>query len=163
MTEDFVLAAAKDIIEPIGRKSAYTTSRLAILKDGTTKPVLLILAEAKFKDWSEDQFPFWVDGDYTNETSKNVGLATRSAKASNGPRNPFGVPAGTKEYMRLWRSKNKDKVRASQRRYLDKVAGQVSAAKEAIAEFERSPEPEASDDVISRLEEIITSSRKAVR
>jgi hypothetical protein len=123
MTDPTVLATAKSFTEPIGKKSPYKTSRLMVLEDGTTMPVLTFLAKAKFTSWDEDQFPFWIDGNYKNEIPENVGLATSlggRSKKLRRPRSAYGVPAGTKEYMRAWRAAHKDSVKASQKKYTDK-------------------------------------------
>jgi hypothetical protein len=116
--------AAGGFTEPVGRRSSFTSSRLAILADGTTKPVLLILAERQFKPWEPERFPFWIDGDRTNETLPNVGLATRASGLSRTrakrTRNAFGVPAGSREYMKRWRAAHPEQVRASQTRYYEK-------------------------------------------
>jgi hypothetical protein len=119
MTEQFLLDAAREFLEPVGKRSAYTASRLAVMPDGSTEPVLLLLAKQKFGTWAENQFPFWIDGDLRNEVLSNVDLATRPArKESVRPiKNRFGAPAGSREYMQRWREANRESVRASQRRY----------------------------------------------
>lgn len=119
-TAPSLLAQAKEFVEPLTRRSVYRRSRLAILNDGTTMPVLELLAREKFMKWEEDQFPFWVDGDYHHEVPENVGLATRSSNGETRQRSSLGVPAGTKEYMKRWRERNKERVQASQRQYAAK-------------------------------------------
>lgn len=124
-SEDFVLLlAVGGFVEPVGRRASYTSSRLAILSDGTTKPVLLLLAERKYGTWEAERFPFWIDGDRTNEILSNISLATRAAGVSrqkrHRTRNAFGVPAGSREYMRRWRETHPEQVRASQSRYHEK-------------------------------------------
>lgn len=77
--EPLLLSLAVDFLEPIsgiGRLS-FTTSRLAVLADGTTVPVLHLLARQKFGEWSASRFPFWVDGNFRNETLANVDLAAK--------------------------------------------------------------------------------------
>jgi hypothetical protein len=119
-TEPFVLDLVKEFLEPLTRRSAFKMSRLAVLVDGSTIPVLDLLAKKKFGTWEEDQFPFWVDGDRTNETLSNVGLATKASSGAGRTRSALGVPAGTKEYMKLWRERNKEKVKAAQTKYTEK-------------------------------------------
>lgn len=136
-TEQFVLdLAAKGFVDPLTKRSAFKMTRLAVLTDGTTKPVLDILAERRFTTWDEDQFPFWIDGDMTNETLVNVGLATRSSNGTRRVRSSFGVPAGTKEYMKKWRAANKDRVKASQKKYSDKQRDALAAAVEVAEQTE---------------------------
>ena len=79
MTEQFIEEIVKEYLPPLSLRSNFTSSRLAILKDHTTKPVLTLLAEKKFGEWNrDDAFPFWIDGDPTNETLSNVALAQRA-------------------------------------------------------------------------------------
>lgn len=137
-TEQFVLdLAAKGFIEPLSKRSAFKMTRLAVLEDGSTVPVLELLARRRFpQGWAEEQFPFWIDGDRTNETLGNVGLATRASSGSKRTRSAFGVPAGTKEYMKLWRASNRDRVRASQHRYMMKQKESLAAAVEVAAQID---------------------------
>jgi hypothetical protein len=92
--------------------------------------VLVLLAEAKFADtWSEDQYPYWIDGDHVNETLENVALAERvvsrrDARTTSAPR------SGTPEYMREWREKHKPAVRESQARYTSRRRAVLEAAEE---------------------------------
>jgi len=83
-TAEEVTAQAASFLLPLGNVwFAYTSSRVAVLKDGSTKPVLTLLAELRFPDWAASpallrrQAPFWKDGDLTNETLENVDLADR--------------------------------------------------------------------------------------
>ena len=123
-TEGYVLEQAeKGFIEPLtSSRSVWAKSRLAVLADGSTVPVLLLLARKKFPAWDpEVQTPFWKNGDWQTETFDNVDLMTKSVpKKREGRRNEFGVPAGSPEYMKLWRLKNPDKMKAAQKRYLAK-------------------------------------------
>jgi hypothetical protein len=124
VTEPFVEELAKGgFLPPIGHRSPYTTSRLAVLADGTTAPVLQILALRKYEKWPEDRFPFWIDGAYENETLANVALATRASRRGTPRlrrRSAFGAPAGSKEYMRAWRAENRERVRANSKRFAEK-------------------------------------------
>jgi hypothetical protein len=123
LTEKFILELATGgFAEPVGRRSSYTCSRLAILADGTPKPVLLLLAERKFATWDSDRFPFWIDGDRTNEVFSNVGLATRTSTRVGTARGAKrgSARSGTREYMRQWREAHPFQVRAAQLRYNEK-------------------------------------------
>jgi len=78
VTEEFVLELAEGFLEPLSRSHPpHTISRIALLKDGTTRPVLRLLAERKFGPLSRDALPFWIDGDPNNETLANVALAQK--------------------------------------------------------------------------------------
>jgi hypothetical protein len=167
-TEGFLLTECSALLPPVGGrgKSAYTTSRLAVLRNGTTAPVLRLLAERKFSSWDEaERFPYWADGDHTNELLSNVELATRMGAGSpRSKKGRLGAPAGSREYMRLWQKANKDKVAAAQRRYRAKrdallatlqakpehasLAAELTNALEASTTEERSI-------VLTRLEEAV--------
>jgi hypothetical protein len=105
-TEPFLLEQAVDFLEPLNARSPFTASRLAILKDGSTFPVLRLLAERKFGSWPEGSFPFWIDGDSSNETLENVALAPRLRTE----RRRLGLPGGP-DYRKRWRAANRERVR----------------------------------------------------
>lgn len=110
-----------------------------------------MLARRKFPTgWDQEQFPFWLDGDRQNEMLGNVGLATRAA-ASPRQRSAFGVPAGTKEYMRLWRAAHRDQVRASQQRFAQRRRAVLQAAREAIEAQTPADAELHSDPVLEKL------------
>jgi hypothetical protein len=112
------LLARYTLLPPVSKRKPYTTSRLAILDDGTTMPVLRILAREKFGEWDErEKFPFWIDKDWTHETLDNVELCAHSESDGQRPISSYGVPAGTQEYSRRWRAANTEKVKTSQRNY----------------------------------------------
>lgn len=50
-------------------KTPYTDSRLAVLSDGTTIPVLVLLAQQRYGSIPKGQFPFWLDKDPTDRKS----------------------------------------------------------------------------------------------
>jgi hypothetical protein len=158
-TEDFIVELATEFLEPVGRRSPYTASRLAVLQDGSTMPVLQLLAERKFGKWEEEYFPFWVDGNRRNETLGNVDLATRAsrvAKRARRARNSFGVPAGTKEYMKKWRAANKDKVRTAQSQYATRRRSALHSASDALeAVGDPLVEPEV-PSALSKLEAAVS-------
>jgi len=106
-TEQFILELAVEFLEPLSRvRSPYTLSRLVVFEDRTTYPVLQLLAKRKFGSWSEDLFPFWIDGDYSNETLENVSLAQKERQ----PRRKLNLPGGPL-YRKAWRSANKERIR----------------------------------------------------
>jgi len=133
-TEDFVLELCIAILEPVGKRSPLTTSRLAVLKDGTTAPVLALLCERKFgAKLPEGKHPFWMDGNYRNELLSNVDLATAPTLKRERPTpNRFGVPSGSREYMRRWREENRENVRAAQKRYAQRKRDVLKAVAAAV-------------------------------
>jgi hypothetical protein len=141
-TEQFL--ESYELLPPVSKRRAYTMSRLAVLKDGTTMPVLRILAREKFEEWDEKEvFPFWVDRDWTNETLENVGLCPVLDKDAKRLASSYGVPAGTKEYSKRWRAANVEKVKASQKAYRLRRADEyrrlrLLASGEPLAEGETS-------------------------
>jgi hypothetical protein len=147
MTEPFLLEQAREFLEPLTARSDFKKSRIAVMHDGTTAPVLDVLARRKYATgWEEDQFPFWVDGNYRNEMLANVGLATKASNGDARRRSAFGVPAGTKEYMKRWRAANRDKMKAAQQRYADKQKRVLEVAAEHASE----------DPVLARLLRAVT-------
>jgi hypothetical protein len=72
------------MLDPIrDAATPFTSSRLAVI-DGSPVPVLRQLASEKFgipvDHFPQGMFPFWADGDPTNETRENVELAFREKK-----------------------------------------------------------------------------------
>jgi hypothetical protein len=74
-TDPDLLRLASDFLPPLAGRTPFTESRLAVLPDRTTVPVLFLLAVRKGGWDPETHFPFWLDGDSTNETLSNVGFA----------------------------------------------------------------------------------------
>lgn len=128
-TEPFLTEEYARFIMPISRKNAWTMSRLAVLPDGSTMPVLRILALRKFGEYEEDErFAMWIDGNYHNEVMDNVILMDRKIEATKR-RSSYGVPAGTPEYRRRYQAANKERVRAAQKRAYDKRKTLLKIAK----------------------------------
>lgn len=171
-TEEFVLALAKGFIEPVGRRNAFTMSRLAVREDGTTTPVLLLLADRKFgpEKLPEDKFPFWTDGNYRNELLSNVELATRpSAPSTLQRKSSYGVPSGTPEYMKAWQKANPEKVREARKRFMARRRAVLQGVQAEVAKAEATQPPVAADvvldeddvetdPVLARLEELLGTS-----
>ena len=120
----------------MNKRKRYTTSRLVIQPDGTTVPVLRLLALEKFGPWQEIEFePIWKDGNWTNETWGNVMLLERLSEVRDR-RSTYGVPAGTPEYYRRYRKANKDKVAAAQKKYNERKRDALRAAKATLEQQE---------------------------
>ena len=121
-TEQFILdLAVGGFCEPLSSKSASRASRLVVLADGTTAPVLLLLARRAFaKSFDEElQIPVWKDGDRTNETLANVSLRDRPSGRVKALK---ALKTGGREYMRVWRASHKAAGAASSRKYAEKRA-----------------------------------------
>jgi hypothetical protein len=126
------LLEGKRILDPLNKRKKYTTSRLVVQPDGTTVPVLRLIALEKFGPWKEVEYePIWTDGDWTNETWTNVSLLERLAEVRDR-RSTYGVPAGTPEYYRRYRKANRDKVAAAQKRYNARKRDALRAAKAVV-------------------------------
>jgi hypothetical protein len=105
-TEQFVIDLAVGGFAPQVGKSRRSPSRLAILADRTTMPVLQILAEARFgKNYRREyQFPRWKDGDLTNEMLSNVELIERDspgAKIIKKVDPPSGTPGSIPDLLKV--------------------------------------------------------------
>ncbi len=116
-TEQYVVEHCVGFMEPVAPRTPFTVSRLAILPDRTTCPVLLMLARKKFGEIPKDQFPFWLDGDYTNETFGNVALAPKERILHR----KLGIPGGP-DYRKRWRAANRNRVRRYTRESQDRKA-----------------------------------------
>ena len=106
-TDTYILTISSGFIPPVSPgRTNFTTSRLAILSDNSTRPVLSLLAERKFGKWKRTEaFPFWIDGDPHNETLDNVALAQRERR----PRRKLNIPPGD-EYKNQWKRENRDRA-----------------------------------------------------
>ena len=142
MTSSFVseeFLSAFRLLDPVTKRRRYVTSRLAVMTDGTTVPVLRLLARERFGEWDEKAFfPFWTDGDWRNETFVNVELC---AVGKERELSAYGVPAGTKEYFQRYREANRDKVQSAQRTYRRKRQEAFRSVKAALSALPESPAP----------------------
>jgi hypothetical protein len=102
----------RPLIDPPRLRRTWSNSRLVIQEDGSTIPLLHILAEHKFGPWdASSQRPFWKDMDWTNECLDNVALTGVFGSRPQRPKNTSGFPSGSPEYYKWYRTQNKDKVR----------------------------------------------------
>lgn len=111
----------REVIDAPSYRKQWTASRLVVMPDGTTIPLLYLLAEQKFGAFDpKEKMPFWMDKLCTNEDLENVGLLELSP--DHRPRqNSYGVPAGTPEYMKRYRDRNREKVKQYQKNYYTKL------------------------------------------
>jgi hypothetical protein len=133
VTSDEVLQilSGREIIAAPSYQKQWTASRLVKMNDGTTIPLLWVLAEHKFGAFDpRTHMPYWADKRCTNESLENVEMIAISPDPR--PRqNPYGVPAGTVEYMRRYNTANKERLRAQRREYYQKVRAAYLAARDA--------------------------------
>jgi hypothetical protein len=115
------LIGGRQLLEPRAYRSKWHTSQLVVMEDGSTLPLLWLIASDKFGPWDPDTLtPYWINGDYTNANHDNVELSNKPAERRS--RNTsYGAPAGTKEYYRAYNMKNRDKQNAYQRRRYQKI------------------------------------------
>jgi hypothetical protein len=98
------------------------------MEDGTTVPLLYILAAHKFGAFDpKEKMPYWGDKMCTNESLDNVELLPMNP--DRRPRqNSYGVPSGTPEYLKRYRAANKDKMKTYHQRYYRKMREVYEAA-----------------------------------
>src|SRR5258705_3230516 len=103
-TTDPALTGLTIVAPPSDKRQTWMLSRLVILPDGSTMPVLLYLARLKFETWNGDTHkPYWVDADWTNEMLDNVELIEfkmQSPRTGLLRRSRYGIPSGTTAYHR---------------------------------------------------------------
>jgi len=126
------LVAGREVLDAPSYKKLWTASRLIRLDDGSTLPLLWIIAEAKFGPFDpKTHMPFWKDKLCTNESFENVELLEISSEHRTR-QNPYGVPAGTREYMKRYRAANKEKVKGYHKKYYDKMREAYQAQRTVV-------------------------------
>jgi hypothetical protein len=154
-TEPFLLEY--ELLPPVGRRKPWTQSRLAKVEDGTTVPVLRLLALEKFGPWREaERTPYWKDRDWRNETLDNVEMLDVVESTGIRKVSAFGVPAGSKPYLKAWREANPEKVKAAQKRYREKRAAllrEVRRPTDPGSPVALDPEPE--NPLLKKMERLI--------
>lgn len=134
----------KKIIDPPRLRRTWQNSRLVIQEDGTTLPVLHVLAEHLFGPWDpHTHYPVWKDMDWTNESLENVQLASRFGSRPKRPKNASGFPSGTPEYHKWYRTQHPEKQKEYNRNYYQsrknkrqEKEGEVIEMKTKLAELE---------------------------
>jgi len=111
ITDDRVKKLIGDlkVLDPPTTRLGWTNSRLVVLQDGSTMPVLQIIAEAH-EPWDPSEFyPVWADKDWTNESFDNIKLIRKAVHRTKRSNNKSGFPAGTPEYFQWYRAQHKDR------------------------------------------------------
>lgn len=149
-----------EILPPINMRSCLRTSQLLKTADGSTIPVLWILAEKVHGPWDpKEKDVFWKDRDPTNVCFENVGIAEKNPFATRTP-SKYTAPAGTPEYFR---ARNADpEVRIARNAYQRKRYANTRAAVKKLSQLEAgAPSGPPTDtspfeqDMQKRLEEIL--------
>jgi hypothetical protein len=133
----FTLVRDRKILDAPTKRRTWENSRLVVQEDGSTVPVLVLLANHVFGPWDpQTHYPVWKDKDYCNESPENVQLVEKS---QFGPRrkNPYGVPAGTREYWRKYREANRARLREVQQQHYARRKQTVKEAETLKQENER--------------------------
>ena len=103
------LIGNRKVLDPPTTRLSWTNSRLVVCDDGSTMPVLQIIAEAH-EPWDPSEFyPVWADKDWTNESFDNTKLIRKAAHRTKRSNNKSGFPAGTPEYFQWYRAQHKDR------------------------------------------------------
>jgi hypothetical protein len=105
-----LIGESRIILPPKRRGASWNWSRLVVTAEGPI-PILSLLAREVFPEWdSRTHVPFWKDRNPRNEAAENVGLVEQGSRR-RPRRSSLGLPSGTKEYWRAYRTKNKLQVR----------------------------------------------------
>jgi hypothetical protein len=120
------LPTAAILLPYASRRRTWTASRLVRYPNGRVRAVLDLLAEQVFGAWDPKvRYAVWEDRNPDNEKLENVKLYDRK-KLGPEQRNPYGHPAGTKEYHRAYRLANKDKHKVAQTKWRQKSLSAVA-------------------------------------
>jgi hypothetical protein len=140
ITHDDVLPLIgnRKLLDPPTTRLTWTNSRLVLLDNGVTMPLLHIIAEHNFGPWDPYEFyPVWCDRDWTNESLDNVRLIRKPNPRSKRQVNKSGFPAGTPGYFKWYRQQHPDKVKQWARDAYERKREQQKQDVEMRAELER--------------------------
>jgi len=116
----------------------WTNSRLVLCPDGSTIPVLYIIAEHKYGAWDPNEYyPAWKEKGWTNESLDNVHLVKKAVPRNKRPANKSGFPAGTPEYYKWNRQQHPERQREYSRTAYLRAKEQKKADLELRAENAR--------------------------
>lgn len=154
----------RKLVEPLSYRKQWTASRLVLMDDGTTTPLLTLLAEAKFGPWDpKTHIAVWTDKNCTNESPDNVSLVELSSIGSGrGRMSKFGIPSGTKEYFRRYAQENREKLREYRKtRYNERKTlyeeNKKRLAIEQLIESKPPIEAPAADELFERLQKLLST------
>jgi len=167
--EVLALVAGAEIVLPPSTRNQWTRSRIVLLPEGPV-PLLSLIAMNKFGKWdAAEQFPYWKDKNWTNESPDNAAMTetdrmfNRRVKVSQ-----FGIPAGTAEYARLYREKHRERINNYQKtRYKAMNEARKKYASGELTVRSHIPEPltqrlaSSLDDIINMAKGIKTGQESA--
>lgn len=115
-----------------GARGVWRRSRVLLrIVEGQQEPermlLLDFLAAVKFTPQErQGKHAVWADKNWENESLENVVLVTPAGTGDNLPagrpsQHGIAAPANTKEYQREYRNKNREKIRAANRKYQAKM------------------------------------------
>jgi hypothetical protein len=136
------LTGGNKIIYPANQRLTWTNSRLVVFPDGSTMPVLWLLAKEKHIGWDTDEwYPTWKDKElsWTWESLDNVQLLQKVRPRTKRSSNTTGFRAGSREYFQAYHAKpeNKEKARQRAREYYIRQREERKADLELRAENAR--------------------------
>lgn len=160
--EVVALVAGAEVVLPPSTRSPWTRSRIVLLPEGPV-PLLAMIAMKKFGQWNAvEQFPYWKDKNWTNESLDNVEMTdtdqmlNRQTKVSQ-----FGIPSGTAEYARKYRDKHRERLNNYQKtRYKAMADVKKRYASGELTLHTHIPEP-MTQRLASSLDEILEMARAA--
>jgi hypothetical protein len=104
------LIGNRKVLDPLSPRISWVNSRLVVLDNGSTIPLLHVIAEAAHGFWDpNEQYPVWADKHWTNESFDNTKLISKPTPRGKRPANKSGFPAGSPEYHKWHRAQTKDK------------------------------------------------------
>jgi hypothetical protein len=109
----------RDVLPPRKKYRSSTNSATCVFADGSTAPLLYLLAKIVFGNEFNTDFyiPMWKDSDWRNASSSNVEMIRRFDEDPNTRKNV--KPSSTNPYA-SWQERNREKVRLYQRAYQTK-------------------------------------------
>lgn len=152
----------RKLFAPITKRRPWTTSRLVDVGEGRTQPLLELIAQAKFVEYDPKEYmAYWKDRNWKNETWDNVEICSKTAARPSAGRSAYGFPAGTPEYYKAYRAKNKDRLyqyhKTRRIAMLDKVkeAEKIVRARAEEAQSERSTILDQGESLLSDLKSLL--------
>jgi hypothetical protein len=127
LAEGYVSYAGLPFIKP---RSSYERSMWLRRPDNRCVPELHALAVIKHGALRKGDQPYWLNKDWTDTRSDNVGLVLATTK----PSSKYGVKSGTPEYYRLYNADpmNKARAREASVRYSASYRERMKLRKERI-------------------------------
>lgn len=143
----FDVSRIKVVLPFFGRGKSKRGSRHVVFSDDTRMNVLDLLAWLKDPSYLRDTHDAqWADANPSLEVIENV-IITKKAERKRKP-SLCVAKSGTPAYYKEYREKNKDKIRASQKRIYERNKAMVQALREATKEKDPSVSSAKLDDIL---------------